>query len=108
VKPLDLKMFVMNIRKILKNSVFCNLRNISLTRMERLVLNLIISDKNNKEMVVLMKTSRKFIKNHCFSLMKKINVHNITALSDFSSFYYIFNLENELIELKSEAFNNGI
>jgi FixJ family two-component response regulator len=98
VKPIDLKKFVMTISNIFQNSSLCGLRDISLTKMEKLVMNLITTGKNNKEIAFLLKRSRRTIENHHYRLMKKINAHNCAELYKKVCFNNIVKLENDLLD----------
>jgi two-component system, LuxR family, response regulator FixJ len=98
VKPIDLKMFETTISKILQNSHLYNLRDISLTKMEKLVMNLIITGKNNKEIAFLLNRSRRTIENHHYRLMKKLNSHNCAELYKKVCFNNIVKLENDSLD----------
>jgi two-component system, LuxR family, response regulator FixJ len=95
VKPLDLNKLVTIIRNILQNNDLCNNIATSLTRMERLILSLLVRGKNNKEIAFLLKRSKRTIENHHFRLMKKLEVHNCAELYKTLCFNNIVKAEND-------------
>ena len=87
-KPLDLNYFLSKIRSTLQDNCVNNLINISLTKMEHKVLNLILEGKNNKESALILSRSRRTIEFHRGNLMRKLEVDNVVDLTKRAYFLY--------------------
>jgi two-component system response regulator TtrR len=80
-KPLDKKNFVQKIKSILKENVFTRPDlGISMTRIEKIILQLVIDGKSNKEIANVLHRSARTIEVHRAHLMHKLGVNNLIDL----------------------------
>jgi two-component system, LuxR family, response regulator FixJ len=80
-KPFNIEILLEKVKSIIqKNSNENYFLFSSLTTMERQILGLISSGKNNKDIAYFLKRSRRTIENHRAHLMKKFDAHNIEEL----------------------------
>ncbi len=85
-KPLNTDMFLSKVKSIISQNTEINrLLLSSLTNMERKILTLISSGKNNKEIAHFLNRSRRTVENHRAHLMKKFSSHNVAELVNNAS-----------------------
>lgn len=84
-KPFDKEALLSIIDEVFKKSYNNNSLRISLTRMEKKVLELILDGNNNENCAKLLNRSRRTIETHRANLMKKFDVNNVVDLIKKSS-----------------------